>query len=167
MDIIARRIPGHGRGDRASPAEGLGAAELAWALLQLFAVGGALREAGWCTGELGARDVVLSAAGLRRTTIAGGWRTRALEARRDRHLRDGHDLGCALFGVPLTAVERLVRAWADPRAVDFVLALVRESVAELRRAGIGPHRGWSRAGLDEVVHYVVRARLTPRRPHAR
>lgn len=57
-----------------------------------------------------------------------------------------------------------MRSWAEPRVADFALALIHEVVAEMRRTGISPQRGWSRDGLLEVAHHVVHARLTPRRP---
>lgn len=142
----------------------LRAAELAWALLSLLGAGIGQRAAGWCVGDLGPADVVLTPHGAARAPVMSRARERALEHRRERHLREGHDAACLLFGVPSRTVERVLRSWGDPLAIDFVLGLAEEAADELRRSGIGPLRGWSAHLARETVEYVVRRRITQQSP---
>lgn len=150
---------------RAAPqARRLGAAELAWAVIELVRIGCRVRALDHCVGELGLAEVRLGATGLSRAPCDGALQRRLLERRRARHLRAGHDLGCALFGVPLGTIERLLRAWGTPRALGFARALVDEALDELRLAGVGPLRGWSPERAAELAEHVIRSRITPRRP---
>lgn len=148
----------------ASNATGLRAAQLAWALLELFATGIRVRALGWCLGEIREREVRLSAAGLQRAPGAGSVRARALARRGARHARTGHDIGCLLLGVPLPTAERLLEAWADPAVRAFGSALLNEAVAELQRTGVGPHRGWSPERAMAAARHAVRSQVTPQRP---
>lgn len=142
----------------------LRAAELAWVLLALFDAGIGVRTIGWCVGDLAPADVTLTPRGAAREPIGHRAHERALGRRRERHLREGHDAGCLLVGVPSRTLERLLRAWGDPLVVEFVLGLAEEAVDELRRSGIGPLRGWSPALARETVGYIVRRRITPHAP---
>ncbi len=146
---------------RRIPQPGLSAGQTAWALLALLDIGIRLRAAGWCAGVLGPEDVLLEARGVRRAPAPGGLHERTLMRRRRRHAGLGHSLGCHLFGIPECVAERLIRAWADPRAESFCLALVDEVVEELRSTGVGPHRGWSGDGARAAIRHAVESRITP------
>jgi hypothetical protein len=143
---------------------GLRAAELAWALLALFDAGIRLRASGMCLGPLLPADVRLAEGGVERALPRAGFRVRALERRRDRHLREGHDPLCLLVGVPMSAVHSLLRHWGDPRATPFVVSLAEEALGELLEPGAsGPH-GWSEHIVRETVEHVVSRRITPLPP---
>ncbi|MBO1901890.1 hypothetical protein J4H92_08000 [Leucobacter weissii] len=144
----------------------LSAAELAWALLALLETCIRLRDDGWCAGDLHPGDLLLHRGGVARSaprrSISGRFSVHLQRFRRRRHLRRGHDEGCALTGVPEEAVRRLLRAWGERRAVHFATDLADEVRLELRASGIGPSQGWSRAAAIELAEFVVRRRITPR-----
>jgi hypothetical protein len=140
------------------------AAELTWVLLSLFEQGVRMRAHHWCLGELEPNDIVFDAGGIARTPTDTRAQRRAHLRRRERHLRQGHDRGCLLTGVPEGTVQRLVRAWGDEGAIEFVLGLADEVNIELSRTGIGPCDEWSSNETLEIVRYVLGRNITPKLP---
>lgn len=133
------------------------ARETALLLVQLCAIGGALRGQGLCAGELHPADIYLSNGTLQRTH-AGRMRGVVYQVRQTRHLRHGHDLGCQTIGVPLSTVRRMTRHWAGDNTVDYLVEAVELALAQLA-AGEWP--GYLPA---QVVKYEIGRRLTIESP---
>ncbi|MFC6235277.1 hypothetical protein ACFPZL_09315, partial [Leucobacter soli] len=111
----------------------LGAAEAAWLILEMISVGLRMHALGWCLGPLRPGDLLMTRAGLERRLPRSSARRLLLRYRGQRHLREGHDFGCRALGVPGPALERILAAWVEPRALGFARALLPEVLREVRR----------------------------------
>lgn len=108
----------------------LRAAELAWVLTELCRVGHRLSQAGWCLGQIRGDQI--------------GWQQGTLMRMPDRHLlvrarsgfarwrhaRAGHDDSCFQFGVPRSAVRRILEYWGREQTAQLVCDVFDEVMVE-------------------------------------
>lgn len=108
------------------------AGECAWGLLELSRIGQASLTQGYCVGELREQDLSWAVGSLVRASHRFFDRLYWHRIASFRHRRNGHDAGCAYFGVPLNTVKRLLLSWGGPEVAAFLAEAVEEALGDLR-----------------------------------
>lgn len=150
-----RLIAGH-RGENVDMHEiqSLKASEAAWLLIELSRVTVAVRQRGFCAGPLSAQDLRLADGIMKRVrSRAPLARMRQISAMRA-HRRSGHDDACAVFGLPLGAIDAVLRTWAGTEAARFLGDAVAETIHEVISGS------WAHTPPDVVLRHVIGRRIT-------
>lgn len=119
-----------------------------------------VRARGWCLGELRPAELTWSEEqGVQRAPRV----TLRARGRASRHARTGHDRGCWAVGIPHMTIRRVVRAWAEPEAEQYLNDAVDEVIEDVL-GDLQAGAPWSAARASEALEYVMQGRITRHRP---
>lgn len=146
-----------GRGASAQGSRPIRAAEVAWRITRVCAVGIESRAAGWCLGPIRPEDLEFSGIELRRVPHRGAAAERRARRSGIAHQRAGHGSGCRLLGIPEDALRALIERWSPIGCAEYLTEAIGEAIAELGRTV--PTDGWSREAASEAVESALSDRI--------
>ena len=154
---ILVRVLGRGRAAPEPRARPIRAAEVAWRIMRVCAVGIESRAAGWCLGPIRAEDLEFTGVELRRVPHRGAAAQRRARRSGTAHRRAGHGSGCRLLGIPEETLRTLIERWSPFGCAEYLAEAIGEAIAELGRT-VQAH-GWSREAASEAVESALSDRI--------